>query len=228
MVAGGARYARRKGGAAETVEEAAGRRTVAGRSGEHNSDGSSEQRVGSPVEEAASGHVGGGHCEAGRAGDRVEDEARLATGDLDSRLGVQEGLLAGQELGGLCTVPGSERCSQPAGLEKVHYSLLRVGTGLACGDCLLGLHVRHRLEEGLGVEDIRIADFAGRNLEGEGPWEVEEEAEGTGTAGSPPSSLDASPPGCVRQFDAVCVWASALTAPWAWSWKERVFGGGQG
>lgn len=202
-VAEGVRCVRRKGGAAQTVGEAAGLRTAAGRLGEHNSDGSSEQRAGSPVEGAASGHVGEGRYEADRAEDRVEGEARLATGDLDSRLGVQEGHLGGQELAVLCTDLDCEGCSQPDGLGEVHYNLLDADRGQARGDCLLGLRARHRLEEGLGAEDIRTADSAGHNSEGEGPWEVEEGVEGTGTAGSPPSSPDASPEVSARQFDGI-------------------------
>ena len=97
----------------------------------------------------------------------------------------------------------SEGCSQPEGLGEVHYSLLCVGTGQKRGDCLLCLRERHRLGGDLGAEDIRTADSAGHNSEGEGPWEVEEGVEGTGTAGSPPSSPDASPEVSARQFDGI-------------------------
>lgn len=82
----------------------------------------------------------------------------------------------------------------------VHYNLWDVGREQTRGDflCLLG---SHRPEAGPDAGDIRTADSAGRSSAVEGLLEVEVGEEGTGTAGSQPSSLDASATGRTRCFD---------------------------
>jgi hypothetical protein len=196
VAAEGAHCVRKKAVAAGIVgEAAAGRTVVAGRPAARSSDGSSAQIAVLPVEDAASDRADGGRSVAGRA----EDAALPATAAPGSRPAAQEDLLA-EELEALYTALDFGGYSQPEGLVVAHYNLWDAGREQTRGDFLYLLE-RHRPEAGPGVGDIRTADSVGRSSAVEGPLEVEEVGEGTGTAGSQPSSLDGSAPCWTRYFD---------------------------
>lgn len=193
MAAAEAHCARTAGAAAGTAAVAAAGdcTAAAGTPAGHSLGGSSEPTAGQL---------------AAAWGRRAAEEDRPVAGRGHGGLAATEGRgsrLAGQELVGLHRARDSGDYNPWAGLEEGHCTRRDAGReetreSRRGRDRRPYHRERHHLGAGLdaeGAAHIRTADSAEGSWRAAGPWEEEEAAEGTGTAGFPPYCLGASATG---------------------------------